>query len=762
MREILRRALWVFWRTFQVGFIFGVIVLLVGTAYFAYYVYKKSQEVPGLEALDYGEIKTWRQHSEVYGDAIPVMRNTAYDHLRRRLERLEYRVASAERLEPGTYLDQVGAGGNGVLFLYPRRFPHPRIQQEPRLFSIRFQNGLVESIETEGGRRVEVAYLEPELIDELYPIDEQLARQLVRLDEVPQDLIHAFLAIEDHDFYKHSGVHPRRFFVAAVRNVLYGRLYGASTITQQLARNILLTPDKQIERKVKEWILAIRIERRYSKDEILERYLNFIDFGRRYNRTLFGVKEAARYFFDKDVRDLTLVECATLAAIPNAPTRYSPVLHPENARRRRNLVLRQMLRLGYISQEQYARAVAQPLQVAELSRQVVRGSAPYASAYVRSLLEARYSQEELYGSGLRVYTTLDPLFQEEAVRAVREHLRRLDAELGYQPYEEVREQVRAKLVPPEVLREYIQAGLVSLEAQTGFVRALVGGRDFEYNQYNHVTQARRQPGSVFKPIVYTAAWRQGFRPSDTIIDEPWSLWVNNKGWTPTNYHEGRYYGLVSLEEALQRSLNVATARLVNDPEIPHVGVQAVVRTARDLGITSPLPPLPSLALGAAEVTLLEITAAYTAFANLGVRAEPIIIRYVTRFDGTVLEERAPLREQAIEPEVAYTTTRVLQGVLDKPFGTGYRVRSEFGYRHPAAGKTGTTSEFTDAWFIGFTPRLVTGIWVGFDDPQKKVQKPGAEGALPIWANYMIAITRGPEENFPVPRALQSAEQAYLP
>ena len=734
---------------FQILFILGVVCAVAGTALAAAYVKRLATEAPRLDSLDYGEIKTWRQHTEVYSEVAALTVGVAYDHTQRRLERLSYlRMANAGLTEPGTYHETAaGESGGVVVSVHPRPFTHPRIRQESQAFRLRFRDGLLREITTTSGDARDVVYLEPELLDEFYNVDEGLARQLIRLSDAPVDLTNAFLAIEDNDFYSHSGVHPRRFAVAMVRNVMSGNLFGASgsTITQQLAKNLLLTQEKTIPRKVKEWVVALRIEQQYSKQEIFERYLNFTDFGRRSGRTLAGVKEATRFFFDKDVSDLNLQECALLAAIPNSPTRYSPVQNPGNAKRRRDLVLQQMRRRGYISNVQYAEARAAKIELSSTRRKAPSGFAPHFTSHIRQTLENTYTPEDLYSRGLRVYTTVDPVFQEKAMAAVNGHLATLDTELGFTPYDSVRRQVDSGFASADRLDGYLQGALVMLENRTGYVRAFVGGRDFRQNQYSHVTQARRQAGSSFKPIVFTAAWEHGLTPEDTVLDEPWSL----GDWTPENYIAGVYSGEVELGEAVVRSLNIPTARMLNEM-MGSDGPKKTVGVAHRLGVTGYLPPYPALALGIAEVTLMEMTTAYTAFANLGIRVTPVTVRHVVTLDGQILEENVPDRVRSLAPGIADMTSSVLQNVMDHSRGTGRHARTG-GFTYPAAGKTGTTSDYTDAWFIGYTRDIVAGVWVGFDDPTKKTENGGSTGALPIWTEFMKGVTRGAPVAFEKPQ-----------
>ena len=738
-------------RTFQVLFIAGVALLMVGTAALCVYIFQIVSALPerltSLRELEYDQIAVWKQHTEIYSDAARLRPGAALSRVRRRLVRLEYEPIGDDGEDgPGTYADEVSADGSGALTVHTRPFAYPRLQPVSDRYALHFEEGVLRSIERSDGSAAAAAHLEPELMAELYNTDDGASRRLISIEETPPHLVDAFLAVEDHEFYEHPGIHVRRLVVTMGTNVLRGQRHGASTITQQLARNILLDRGKTVPRKVREWALSALIERRFSKDQILERYLNFVDFGRRRNREMRGVQEAARLLFDKEPEELTLAECALLAALPNAPTRYSPIENPESSKRRRNFILRQMLRREYITEEEYREAAAAPVEVSSGRKRRPNNSAPYFTAHIKERLKRMYTEEDLFMRGLSVYTTLDPLLQEDAEAALQSGLKKLDAFLGYPDYSEARLQTDSGESPTPRLAEYVRGCVAAVEVESGRIAAMAGGRDWKYIQFNSVTQGRRQPGSAFKPIVFTAAWESGLKPEDTIIDEPWSL----DGWTPENYDRNEYRGEVTLEEALIRSLNIPTARLLNE----RLGTDAAARTARRLGIESPIGPHPSVSLGTAEVTPLELTAAYAAFANGGYRVEPIDILYVTELGDPrrIVDQFSTQRTRAVAAESAETTRRTLQGVLDDPRGTARRARTEFQFAAPAAGKTGTTSGYADAWFVGFTPKYAAGVWIGFDNQNKKTRRTGSQGAMPIWADFMKAASEEPHGEFSEPSA----------
>jgi penicillin-binding protein 1A len=565
-------------------------------------------------------------------------------------------------------------------------------------------------------------------------------RSPVALRQIPRHVVNATLATEDRNFYQHWGVDLWGIGRAAVNNALHRRgMQGGSTITQQLARNLFLTQERTVTRKLKEMVLAIELERDYSKDQILEMYFNQIYFG----EGAYGVEAAARTFFDRPLAQLTLPQCALLVGLPANPTLYSPRRRPKAALARRAKVLRNMLETRAISQVEFDNAVAAPLGVTPARWSNDR--APYFVEMVRLHLDERYGSNAVYEGGLKVWTTLDMDQQQIAERALDRHLAALEAQLKPRA-------TRAGFVPREgaggvagPVTPYLQGAFVALDAHTGAVRALIGGRDWNHSNFNRAVQAQRQPGSAFKPFVYVAAMDNGFKPTDLIVDAPVSFpgGSGGKPYQPQNY-DRKFRGTITLRYALQQSVNVPAVKLLQK-----VGVAQVSSYARRLGVLSPMGQNLSLALGSSEVNLLELTSAYAVFANRGIRNDPLFVLRVEDRAGTVLERNAPHPVEVLSEETAAVMTSMLRSALDH--GTGYSARAR-GFTLPAAGKTGTMDEYMDAWFVGYTPGLVAGAWVGYD-----VKRPigpamtGARAALPIWTDFMIEATRGqPVEDFPMP------------
>jgi len=561
--------------------------------------------------------------------------------------------------------------------------------------------------------------------DELVAEFQAERRIFVPLQQIPPALRNAVIAVEDARFYSHFGVDLKGIFRAMYANFRHGRVVeGGSTITQQLAKVLFLTPDRSFSRKVKEAALALELEKRYSKDRLLELYLNQIYMG----HGVFGVEAAARTYFGKSVQELTLGEAALLAALPRSPGNYSPFEHPEVAQRRRAVVLARMREQGYISEAEAKSANRAALGLIAPERR--RGSGQFFLEYLQQSLEAKYGSDVLYKSGLSVYTTMNPGLQRVAEQALREGI---DALLERQA---ARAKLRGRAVPNGPAPE---GAVVVIEPATGYVRALVGGTEFARSQFNRALHARRQPGSAFKPFVYLAALESGKTPDDLLDDSPIRYVSQGKVWAPENY-DGKFRGPVTLQQALEESINVPTVRLLEQ-----VGVSRVIDAARRAGIQSPLPADLTLALGTGDVTLLELTAAYGTFANQGLRMEPIMVRYVTDSQGRLIEENIPQGREALDPAVVATLTRMLRGVVERGTAVAARV-----LERPLAGKTGTTNDFSNAWFVGFTPSVVGGVWVGYDRPRSLgPDETGARTALPIWIAVMREALRGhPVEEFP--------------
>jgi penicillin-binding protein 1A len=555
----------------------------------------------------------------------------------------------------------------------------------------------------------------------------------VPLSSVSPDFVDAILAVEDRRFKQHWGIDLSGVIRATLRDLrARRRAEGGSTITQQLARNVFLTPEKTWPRKLKEALLALRIERLYSKDEILELYLNQICFG----HGAYGVEAASQLFFGKHADELTLAESALLAGIPRRPARYSPFDHPDAALARRDVVLKAMVETGCLAADEAEAAAHEQLTVRAPER--APNEAPYFIEEIRRQIEGRYGPDFIYHEGVSIHTTLDLNLQRIANRVLEQGLVTLEA---IYDLEEARDTETDSLRsgPPT----YLQGALVCIDPRTGAVRAMVGGRDFQASQFNRATQARRQPGSAFKPFVYTAAIDNGFTPADMILDSPIVVETPEDIWRPANYDE-RFLGPTDIRTGLALSRNLMAVRLLRQ-----VGTRTVISYARRMGIKSPLEDVLSLALGSCGVNLIEITSAYGVFANGGVRAEPFLISQIHDQDGTPIFGAQPWEEVALTPQTTCVMVSMLESVVDA--GTARRTRA-LGFTLPAGGKTGTTNDFTDAWFIGFTPSLVCGVWVGFDELRPIADgASGAVAALPVWAAFMKEATEGePPLEFPEP------------
>ena len=547
-------------------------------------------------------------------------------------------------------------------------------------------------------------------------------RIFVPLAQIPQSLRDAILATEDRRFYSHWGIDPIGVARAVVQNYRRGRIVeGGSTITQQLTKVLFLTPDKSLERKMKEAVLALELERRYSKDRILEMYLNQVYFG----HGSYGVEAAARTYFGKSASELNVRESALIAGLPRAPTNYSPFERAEAAKRRREVVLRRMVDYGALKDEEAKRLAKTDLGVIPPERRRTTGQ--YFVDYVQQTLEAKYGPDLVLKGGLNVYTTLNPTMQLAAEQSLRDGLKAL--------------QGRSTQARPGELPE---GAVVTVEPQTGYVKTMVGGSDFLRSEFNRAVQAKRQPGSAFKPFIYIAAIEAGFTPASQIEDSPVSYAVGGKNgqtWKPENY-DRKFRGSTTLQQAIEESVNVVTVKLQE-----RIGLAKTIQVARRLGIASPLDINLSLALGTSDLSLLELTSAYGALANQGVWMPPVTIRYVTDAQGKLLEEHVPEGRESLAPETAYVITHMLRGVVER--GTGQAAKA---LGRPVAAKTGTTNDYSNAWFIGFTPRLATGVWVGYDRPRSLGRdETGSRVAVPIWVGYMGKVLGdSPKEDFPVP------------
>jgi len=560
--------------------------------------------------------------------------------------------------------------------------------------------------------------------DEIARLHEEENRQTVPLSKISPYLVQCVLSTEDSRFYQHHGIDFSGIFRALLTNLRYGRMQqGGSTITQQLARSLFLTRQKTLTRKLAEAILALEIEKKYTKEEILELYLNNVYWG----HNAYGIESAAKLYFGKPAQDLDLAESAMLTGLLEGPEIYSPYKNLALAKKKQDYVLSRLV-AGQIISPQTADEATREVFVFPQSRRAQFGHiAPYFVSYLLKYLTDKYGEELVYQGGLKVYTTLDLNMQKAA------------------------EETISTFVEKEgKIYNFSQAALVAIDPRTGYIKAMVGGADYSESKFNRVTQAQRQPGSSFKPFVYTAAMEAGLSPGTIIIDEekswrvPISKWTPLGRWTPQNFDK-KHYGAVTMRQALELSLNVPAIKLIEK-----VGVGKTIDVAHRMGITSPLSPVLALALGASEVNLLEMTSAFGVFANSGIRVEPVAIIKVINRQGKELEHYRPIEKKALSPNIAAAMVDMLRGVLTR--GTGYKGR----IARDAAAKTGTTQDFKDAWFIGFVPQLSAGVWVGNDDNAR--MKGIAEVAVcpRIWKNFVqIALKDVPAQNFPAVQGMVS-------
>jgi penicillin-binding protein 1B len=578
-------------------------------------------------------------------------------------------------------------------------------------------------------KTVEKVTLDPPLITALVTAAREKRRD-VPLQAIPKNMINAVLAIEDHRFYDHAGIDPIGTAGALYRNFFGTKSYlaGGSTITQQLVKNTFLTPEKTPKRKLTEWFMSIVLETRLSKDQILQLYLNDVSLGQRGSFAIHGVAEAARLFFAKDISNVSLAEAATIAGVIQSPSRLSPFNNPERARDRRNVVLRSMQDAGFVTTDAVDRESKLPLVVAA---RALEAEAPYFVDYISQELQAKYPS----AGTVDVYTTLDVHLQRLAQDTLREGLVRLDEILA-----------RRRRTP--------QAALIAVDPRTGEVLALVGGRSYNQSQYNRVTSARRQPGSVFKPFAYLAAFeraqaegRTDLTAATVVMDEPTTITFNEQTWSPNNY-DGEYEGPITLRRALALSRNIPAVKVAES-----AGYEEVAALWRRVGAGTPPRPYPAIALGVFEATPFEIATAYTMFPNGGmIRPLKAISRMVVKGRDLPIQT-APTRTVS-RPDTTFLVTNMMRSVLNEGTGAGARAA---GFTPDAAGKSGTTNDLRDAWFVGFTPELLTVVWVGLDDNQP-LGLSGTQAALPIWTSFMSRALAGrPNGAFVTPDGITFAE-----
>jgi penicillin-binding protein 1B len=651
--------------------------------------------------------------------------------LRGALVRLGYREArSAENIPEGQYSWQ-----KSRVAVHLRAFEHPTRSEPARsvVFLIRGTQ-IDEILQLPSRRRVGAVLLEPEPLGAYYGPD-RTQRELVRLDDLPPHLVDAIISVEDQRFDTHPGVDLRRIGGALLANLRAGGIrQGGSTLTQQLVKNFFLTPERTLKRKAQEAVMALLVESRYDKREILEAYLNEIYLGQRGSTEIHGVGEAALRFFGKRVRSLSLAESALLAALIQSPNGISPYRNVEGARNRRNLVLELMTEQGRIDASQRDEAAAEPINLAAITADP--GDTRYFLDLLRVQLSAGYDGAVLSSQGLKIYSTLESRTQRLAATALREGIEKLERQ-------------HPDLVAEDPTRS-LQGCIIAMRPQTGEILALVGGRDYQLSQFDRCTQAHRPVGSAFKPFVYIAGLEpRAVGPTITLAslldDSPLEIETPSGLWKPRNF-DREFHGTVSVRESIERSFNVATARLAQE-----VGIGRVADVAHRLGIESHLPLVPSLALGVADLTPLEVARAYSTLAGGGVRPQVHSIEDLVDSEGNTLERRELRHSRAIDAGTAYLATSLLLGVANR--GTAAGVRAT-GIEGPIAAKTGTSDEERDLWFVGYTPELVAVVWIGFDEP-RSIGFASSQGALPIWRRFVGELTGGQiHGQFPRPASIQ--------
>ncbi len=557
-----------------------------------------------------------------------------------------------------------------------------------------------------------------ELIDEFFLED----RKVVKIAEVPKAVQYAFVAAEDSRFYQHQGFDIQSILRALFKNFEAGHIVqGGSTITQQVAKLMYLSPEKKYLRKVKEAILSYKIDKYLSKDEILNLYLNQIYLG----HGAYGVESASFCYFGKSAKDLTLPEAAVLAGLPKAPNAYSPFLHFEKAKQRQAYVLSRMVEDNYITQAEMDKAVNAPLKLRDIKPK--DKVAAYFVENVRRYVQEKYGADVLYKEGLSIYTTLNSATQKAAQDAVEKGLTELEDREKYE-------------------RGLVQGALFCMDVKTGAIRAMVGGRDFNKSEFNRATQSRRQAGSAIKPLIYTAAFDKGMNPSTRFVDSPIVIEDPSQEdglWKPKNFDE-KFLGPITMRTALVQSRNIVTIKILQE-----IGIDYAASYAMNMGITSPVARNLSLALGASGVTLQELVNAYDVLAD-GKKSHSFFIKKIVDRTGNVFEETKVKSEQVIDPRIAFMTSYIMRDVVES--GTGRRVKS---IGRPVAGKTGTTNDIRDAWFIGFTPSLIAGVWIGFDqETTLGKNEVGGRAAAPVWLYFMEKVLQHmPVEAFPTPEGI---------
>jgi penicillin-binding protein 1B len=656
----------------------------------------------------------WDLPSRVYSDATPIVAGISLPRtlLEPKLNHVGYHEVKTRVENPGEYRY---AGDDLEIFL--NNFEYPDMEFHAMAVLVEMDGARVRSIKRLSDNiTLRGARIEPELITSIYD-NEMEDRVPVSLGAVPKVLTDAIIATEDRSFYSHEGISIRGTLRALWTDIRAKQLVaGGSTLTQQLVKNLLLTSERTFTRKAHEALMALLLEMKFEKPRILEAYVNEIYLGQNGSVQIVGVEQASQVYFGKKVTYLSLPQAATLAGMIRSPNVLSPLKYPERAMARRNVVLKGMLDQRMISQREYEEASAAPLGLTRFPK--TSRSAPFFVDLVLKQLRETYPETQLKTHGLRIFTTLDTIMQRSAEEALDNGIANLSKKYKH---------VRTSQTP-------LEGVVVTIQPGTGYVKALVGGRNYSKTQFNRAIQARRQPGSLFKPFVYVtgmdpARGAQVLTASTVLDDSPISVQAGSAVWKPQNY-DNRFHGRVTVREALAHSYNIPAVRAAIDAGVPNV-----IKTASNIGVESKLQPYPSVSLGSFEVTPLEIAYAYSVFANLGVKAEPVTILAVVERDGTVKETRQVKMKRVAPAAVCYVMNDILKDVLD--YGTAARARS-LGFEHAYAGKTGTTNNYRDAWFIGYSPRILSLVWVGFDDGHS-VRLAGGDACIPIWTRHMNRI-----------------------
>lgn len=645
-----------------------------------------------------------------------------------RLQRLGYRPVPSSIQHPGEYVVSEDAI---EIYLHPQEESHV----PARLITLALAQGVVEEVRVgPEGPTASLVSLEPPLISGMRGGSRQM-REWIPLSRIPSKVVETVLAVEDRRFFSHFGVDPIAIGRALWTNMTHGGVVqGGSTITQQLAKNLFYSPQRTMGRKLKESVAALVLEMKYRKEEILESYLNEIYLGQAGSVAIYGVGEAAHRYFGKSLDDLTIEEVALIAGLIKGPNTYAPTKNLEHATQRRDVVLCRLREAGQLTEEEWKLAVNRPVQVT--LPQDVLTDAPYFVDYLLRQVEEGTGMG--IPEGAKIYSTLDPSIQELATESVQKGLAKLEAAYpglkgGDHP---------------------LQGAAVVLAAKTGHVLAMVGGRDYRASQFNRAVQAHRQAGSLVKPFVYLAAFeasreqgKAGHTPATLLLDEPVTFESGTGPWSPQNY-DREFHGQVSVRSALEHSYNVPAVRVAHQ-----IGLPALRNTLRGFGFHEPLAENLSIALGSSSIALLDIATAYGGLANGGILTRPLALYKLVGESGDVLWSVLPDRHRAVSPQAAYLVTSLLKGVVDR--GTGAKARS-FGVQGPVAGKTGTTDGYRDAWFVGYTPDLVIGVWVGFDDEQP-IKLTGSQAALPIWSELARQLVSQDTPDFEMPSGMVQRE-----